>query len=167
MRQWQVFRSINLFFSIIEKVVESEHNHQFPLRREFWLRYFDQGSVSDAWVILGSKAREEIGRIVSKGNDDYQALRWASLSGGPSDQCALLMKVGNTTVMEFSHSGSARIWADKQRSRPPQLHSNRYRADELRADCPDDQIFRHDPAGRWRIKVKRLLDRKISGRTAI
>ena len=56
-RQWQVFRSINFFFQIIERVVvDSERQHHFPDRRDFWLKYFDQGSVSDAWVILGSKA---------------------------------------------------------------------------------------------------------------
>ena len=169
-RQWQVFRSINFFFKIIERVVvDSEHQHHFPDRRDFWLKYFDQGSVSDAWVILGSKARDEIDRIVSRDNEDYKSLRWGKLFGGPSDQCALLMRVGNTTVMEFSHSGRARIWDDNQRvrSRAPRLHNDRYRTDELRADCPEGQMFRHDPQGRWRIKVQRLLDRKISGRTAI
>ena len=144
-----------------------EHNHQFPLRREFWLRYFDQGAVSDAWVILGPKAREEIDRVVSRGNDEYQALRWALLSGGQRDQSALLMKVGNTTVMEFSHNGSVRIWADNQGSRPPRLHRSDYKTDDLRVDCPANQVIRHDPAGRWRIKVQRNLDRLISGRTAI
>ena len=80
---------------------------------------------------------------MSRGNEDYQALRWASLSGGPSDQCALLMRVGNTTVMEFSHSGKARIWDDNQRvrNRAPRLHNDRCRADELRADCPESRCL--------------------------
>jgi len=168
-RKWQVFRSITLFFKIIEQVVESEHRHQFPVRRDFWLGYFDKGQVTDAWVILGSKARGQMEQIVREGGDDYKALKWSRLSGGPTDQCALLMRLGDTTVMEFSHSGRARLWGSKDgsgdvRSRVPVLHRSEYKAENLRAPCPDSQMFRHDPAGAWRHLVGRCLD-QLAGRS--
>ena len=167
-RKWQVFRSITLFFKIIEQVVESEHKHQFPTRRDFWLGYFDKGQVTDAWVVLGSKARAQMKQIVREGGDDYKALKWASLSGGPSDQWALLMRLGDTTVMEFSHSGRARLWGTNDgsgdvRSKVPVLHRTEYKAENLRAPCPESQMFRHDPGGSWRYSVGRCIDR-LAGR---
>lgn len=166
-RKWQAFRSITLFFKIIEQVVESEHKHQFPVRRDFWLNYFDKGEVTDAWVILGSKAKKEIDRIKSTIDDDYKALKFGTLAGGPSDQCALLMRLGDTTVMEFSHSGRARMWGrDDNASAVPALHlEKKYTADELRAPCPERQMFRHDPGGMWRGPVSRCIDR-LAGRAS-
>ena len=109
-RKWNVFRSIHLFFKIIGKVVESEHKHHFPMRRDFWMNYFDRGDVTEARVILGSKARDEIERLKKRQDGEYADLDYANLRGGPADQCALLLKLGETTVMEFSHSGRARMW---------------------------------------------------------
>jgi hypothetical protein len=91
-------------------------------------------------------------RRLKQQNEDYEALKWASLSGGPSDQCALLMKLGDTTVMEFSHSGRVRMWGKKDgsteiRSSVPVLHRSAYRAEDLRADCPKSQMFTHDQYG--------------------
>jgi hypothetical protein len=166
-RKWRVFRSITLFFKIIEQVVESEHKHQFPIRRDFWLKYFDKGVVQDAWVILGSKAQSQMLRLKQQ-NEDYEALKWASLSGGPSDQCALLMKLGDTTVMEFSHSGRVRMWGKKDgstevRSGVPVLHRSTYKADDLRADCPKSQMFTHDQYGNWRVSADQCIAR-LTGR---
>lgn len=166
-RKWQVFRSITLFFKIIEQVVESEHKHQFPVRRDFWLKYFDRGMVQDAWVVLGSRAQEQMNRL-KRQNEDYQALKWAKLSGGPSDQCALLMKLGDTTVMEFSHSGRVRMWGKKDgstevRSGVPVLHRLAYKAEDLRADCPKSQMFTHDQYGNWRVSADQCIAR-LTGR---
>ena len=163
-QSWRVFRSITFFFDIIQQVVNSENDHHFPIRREFWLNYFNRGDINDAWVILGTRAQEKIISLRSRQSDEFKSLHWAKLSGGPSDQCALLMKVGDITVMEFSHSGSVRIWgaADHQCFPVPRLHQPRYDASELRADCPQEQKFRHDQNGHWRIKVKKCLQ-SISG----
>ena len=163
--KWQVFRSITLFFKIIEQVVESEHKHHFPIRKNFWLNYFNRGEVTDAWVILGSRARERMVQLKNQNAEEFGALKWASLSGGPSDQCALLMKLGDTTVMEFSHSGRARMWGkhDSARGKIPVLHERYYDASELRADCPTSQMFRHDPNGNWRVKAQRCLQKLAGG----
>ena len=166
-RKWQVFRSITLFFKIIEQVVESEHKHQFPMRRDFWLKYFDKGMVLDAWVVLGSKAQAQMQRLKHQ-NDDFESLKWAKLSGGPSDQCALLLKLGDATVMEFSHSGRARIWGKNDgstdiMSNVPVLHRSAYKAEGLRADCPKNQMFTHDQYGNWRVSVDQCISR-LTGR---
>lgn len=159
-KKWQAFRSITLFFNIIEAVVDSEHKHQFPIRKQFWLNYFDRGMVTDAWVCLGTKAGEEMERVVREARQEYDGLKWGNLRGGPSDQCALLLQLGETTVMEFSHNGRARMWGTRDRNvNIPELHKEIYQAAELRADCPPDQMIMHDPNGNWRIRAERCIAR--------
>jgi hypothetical protein len=167
-RKWQAFRSITLFFKIIEKVVQTEHRHHFPARRDFWLNYFNKGEVTDASVVLGSRAQLQLTKLVSEGGEDFKQLKWAKLARGAADQCALLMKLGKTTVMEFSHSGKVRIWGEQDgstnvKSNVPVLHEPQYEASQLRSDCPAEQMFTHDPNGRWRISVERCI-KKHSGK---
>ena len=165
-RKWRVFRSITLFFNIIDQVVDSEHKHHFPMRKSFWLNYFDKGEVTDAWIILGAKARDKIAQLKNTNPDEFASLSWGSLSGGPVDQCAILLKLNQVTVMEFSHSGRARIWGQRGSSsqRIPDLYRPRYETSELRAECPESQMFRHDPNGRWRIQAQTCIQ-KLSGRS--
>ena len=167
-RKWRVFRSITLFFNIIDQVVDSEHKHHFPMRKSFWLNYFDKGEVTDAWVILGAKARDRIIQLKNTNPDEFAALSWGALSGGPRDQCAILLKLNDVTVMEFSHSGRARIWGQggPSKQKIPSLYQSRYEASDLRAECPEDQMIRHDPDGKWRIRAQRCLLR-LSGRSVI
>ena len=164
-KKWRVFRSITLFFSIIDQVVGTENKHHFPLRRQFWLSYFDKGLVTDAWVILGSKARDRMTSLRTQEGENYSSLSWSILRGAPADQCALLIQLGSTTVMEFSHSGRARIWGakDSSRSNVPKLYRDSYKVDELRAECPDEQMFRHDANGRWRLKTQQCIQRLAGG----
>ena len=132
------------------------------------MRYFDRGEVTDAWVILGSRARSHLQNVIRTGSMDYKALKWAALKNGTADQSALLLQLHNATVMEFSHSGAARVWgsSDNQTGksqRIPMLHKSEYKAKELRAHCPEDQKFTHDPRGNWRLKIEACLAR-VTGR---
>lgn len=170
-KKWQAFQSINLFFRVIGQVVDGDHKHQFPMRRDFWLQRFNDGLISDAWVVLGPRAGSEIKNLVRRGDEELKALRWGRLRGGYADQSVLLMQVGSTTVMEFSHIGRVRIWGPReltqspQRNLVPKLHRPEYTADEMRAPCPEGQMFRHDPGGNWRIHVASCL-RQLSDRPA-
>jgi len=160
-KQWHIFQSILLFFKLIGEVVEDEaHDHQFPQRERYWIDYFKQGKVSEAWVILGSKGAETANRYKLSGDSDFATLEWAKLSGGPPDQCALLLKIGAATIVEWSHSGACRIWKQDD-SNAPKFFQNKYHPkDELRAPVKIDESdrIRHDPGGRWKQKITRRID---------
>ena len=159
-KQWHIFQSIRLFFKIIEEVVEDGNDHQFPQRRDFWIDYFNRGLVSDAWVVLAKKGAEEAIRYQKQGDHDFAKLIWASLTGAKPDQCVLLMKIGNITVVEWSHSGACRVWK-KGDSNAPNFSSRSYTGSDLRAQVLDEERdrIRHDPAGNWRASItKRIND---------
>ena len=154
-KQWHIFQSITLFFKLIEEVVEgSEHDHQFPQRREFWIDYFNKGLVTDAWVILGTKGNAEAIRYQQSGDSDFAKLIWGKLSAAKNDQCVLLMQIGNAKVVEWSHSGACRVWRDTDPNAPP-MSVKRYDGGDLRAAIADEKRDRivHDKSGRWRARI--------------
>ena len=164
-KQWHIFKSISLFFKIIEEVVEgAEYEHHFPERRKFWIDYFDRGLVSDAWVILGVKGASQANRYKQSGDLDFASLTWAKLSASQSDQCVLLMQIGNATVVEWSHSGACRIWRSND-SNAPKLSKLHYDGTSLRAAVADDSRdrIRHDPGGAWKFKITQRIN-SYSGR---
>ena len=57
---------IHLFFKIIGKVVDSEHKHHFPMRRDFWMNYFDEEAQA--------KKKKHVMRFKLKGRRDASML---------------------------------------------------------------------------------------------
>jgi hypothetical protein len=154
-KQWHIFQSIQLFFKIIEKVVDEEYQHQFPQRRDFWIDYFNKGMVSDAWVILGNDGLKEARRYKMSGDPDFASLEWAQLNGASSSQCILLMRIGEVSIMEWSHSGACRVWKQGD-SNAPSFSKRRYEKGELmrKVSIPDLDRIVHDKPGRWKDKIR-------------
>ena len=163
LNQEEIYQAIVMFFEIIEQVVESEHKHQFPVRRDFWLKYFNRGMVQDAWVVLGSKAQEQMRRFKLQ-NDGCQALKWAKLSGGPSDECALLIQLDNIIAVELRGVGVDRLWrVDDGTDRVvPAIGRSCYKWEDLRGDCPQSQIMTGSNLD-WRYTAADRCIERLSG----
>ena len=154
-RRWRVFQSINLFFKVIgETITDPEVKHHFPRRKEFWLSYFKENAVSEAWILLGKKANQHMKRLKSRGDSEIVNLNYASLEGGTYEQSVLLLKVGSLTVVEWSHSGACRIWQSNN-NRAPKLYQNRYQREVLMADSEERLV--HDSRGNWQSKLHRII----------
>ncbi|MDC0067612.1 EH signature domain-containing protein [Gammaproteobacteria bacterium] len=154
-KRWNVFQSINVFFKVIEETTQGEgHSHQFPKRKNFWLGYFKQNAVSEAWILLGSKARVYMRQLRETGNTEITNLRCGSLRGAQNEQSVLIMKVGLLTVVEWSHSGACRVWKSDDR-RAPRLHLST----NEREDLMNDALHRitHDHRGRWEPKLHGII----------
>ena len=157
-RRWNVFRSINVFFEIIEKTTIGDgHSHQFPKRKDFWLSYFQQNAVSEAWVLLGKKASAYMRRLRQQGDTDIARLQHGKLLGGTNEQSVLIMKVGDVTVVEWSHDGACRVWSSNDR-RAPSL----YKQETERQELMNDALARitHDHRGNWEAKLHSALRQK-------
>ena len=155
-KKWQVFQSIVLFFQIIEDVVERDDaSHHFPIRREFWIRYFNQGAVTDAWVVLGKKASSRVRKLIATGDPEYKMLSWADLEGANHDQSVLMMKVGNLTIIEWSHSGACRIWRNEDVQAPVMNKKNYHREDFMKEAT---HRIVHDSGKKWQGKLTRVIN---------
>lgn len=158
-KKWHVYQSILLFFKLIGEVVEDvAHDHQFPQREKFWIDYFKQDKVSEAWVILGSKGVAAATKYQLSGDPDFATLNWAKLSSAKSDQCALLIKIGDITIVEWSHSGACRLWKSNDPN-APKFSNDKYNSAELRAPVAvDNDRVVHDAPGRWKQKITQRIN---------
>lgn len=155
-KKWEIFQSITLFFHIMEKAIGGDSKHQWPERRKLWLQYFTKNTVSDAWVVLGSKAAGVAARLKLKGDEEVKQLKWGELSGG-GDQSVLLLKIGRLTIAEWSHSGACRFWKDSDRQ-GPQLHRSYYSPQGIRTENENNiEKVIHDDRVDWQGKIKQNI----------
>ena len=156
-RRWNVFRSIDLFFKVIGETIESsKHKHQFPRRKQFWMGYFQQNAVTDAWILLGRKASQHMKHLKLENPEELASLRYGTLDGASLEQSALLLRVGNLIILEWSHDGACRVWrANDSRIATPSLRRARTHRDDLLLDCLDRVI--HDAPGNWVRKLHRII----------
>lgn len=158
-KKWLNLRSIELFFDIIERVEVSQNDrHMFPARRRFWTSIINNDVVSEITVILSRKG-VEIAENLSIRDPNISKLEWGK--SRESERCTLLLRIGELTIMDWSHVGAIRIY-DASNPRGPQLNQKVYSKDQLNVD--DDfggsanwGWISHDPSGNWRSKVERMI----------
>lgn len=150
--RWLAIDTLNLFIEVISRTAV---DRMFKQRRAFWLRYFEANLVTDFHVAFGSEAAV-VARSIRAGKGS--AIRWGQLRRTQeSNQSVLLMKIGDLTIVEWSHNGSMRFWRSNTRGKP-RLHASIYEGPDLksgsiqvrnpRTNTVVDGI-RHDPAGNW------------------
>lgn len=125
-KRWLAIESLDVFIRIIEQTADPK----FLERRDFWMPYFKGGSVTDVCLVLGTRAAGLANSMKRRGRD-LAHLRWSKLSGASSDQSVLLMRMGDLTIAEWSHSGALRFFA-RENQHKPELHKLDYTATGLR-----------------------------------
>jgi len=161
-RRWLASESLQMFLDVVGDTAEE---HMWRYRRAFWDACFDSGVIDDAWVIFGPNARaalrrrQELGRAGTK-------LAFGSLSRSDPSQSVLLMKIGDCTLVEWSHNG--KIWMlDPVPGRaPPRLYSKQYNGEDCRGfDAWARFETSHTSAANWNWQYK--VSRQILAITGV
>jgi hypothetical protein len=124
-RRWLTKQSLRQFLEVVDQVAV---DRMWRYRRAFWGAVYDQGLISDAWVVFGQDgadvAREAFGKDIS----------FATFDGSTGDQrhAVLLLRIGRGVVAEWSHYGRCIIWNDSGARGAPQLHARSYPPTSLR-----------------------------------
>ncbi len=147
--RWLVKQTLEEFFGLLAETALDRH---WNYRQQFWMAYFGQDLIDDAWFALGPDATRLLKRIRNHRESTTAVLRRAQ-----GDQSVLLMRMsGGVTVAEWSHNGSCRMWLDGNRNAPLL-----YRAEYSRGDLMNgsDLSQRHDgsQSGRWQKKIEDWL----------
>jgi hypothetical protein len=140
LRRWLTRIALEQFFEVVDQVAE---RGQWMYRRPFWMSYYKEKVIDDAWVLFGPAAR----RLATTVLDDGAAF---GLIRDPRLQshCILLLRVGGLTVADVSHNGKCRIWRDGNGHAPP-LYRKAYGRVELE-DGPDlEQVHWGSSNYRW------------------
>ncbi len=147
--RWLVKEALDGFIRLIKETAKEQH---WRYRQSFWMAWFNQGIIDDAWFVFGSRARKEL-----RGLEEHRPDATGRLSGASSKQSVLLLRMSGVTIAEWSHDGSCRIWLDGNKDAPKLYQARDYSNTELMRGS--DFSERHDGSeyGRWQDKVARRL----------
>ena len=153
LRRWLVRTSVRDFFDIIART--TDRPDQWADRRAFWESYLDAGHITDAWFALGSQAGQRARRFFKDGLPNCARLEG---SGATATQSALLMRIGDLQMAEWSDNGSCRFWPVQSRGAPPMYQSVHYAAvlRTMNAE-PGCAPLAHQGVGTWQKKFARRV----------
>ena len=142
--RWLVRETLDEFIRLIKETALDQH---WRYREEFWMAYFHQDMIHDAWFVLGTRASMLRKRLLKQ----HQS-RAAKLRGADPEQSVLVMQMPGVTIAEWSHNGACRFWLDGNGDKP-ELYRPEYHGVELRRGSDFSQ--RHDGSeyGSWQDKV--------------
>ncbi|MGJ8530301.1 EH signature domain-containing protein [Maritalea sp.] len=152
--RWLAGDSIIAFMDIIS-TVEHKNPETWRMRREFWTRLYDEGTVSEAWVALHPIAVDEAQRRFDL-TQDMSLNAYAKQSGKRRDTSLLIMRAGNRIIVEGSHTYRVHIFKEGALQRP-ELYLETYKDEDITLEDRNPNTWSHDVHGRWREKVREQL----------
>lgn len=96
MHRWLIEETVATFFRLAGRSKSVERNKRTE-RQRFWLSRLDE--IDSAWLLTGAHAAAEVAGEMAHGR-----------LGGRPDHVALLLRIGNFTVLEMAHEASERVW---------------------------------------------------------
>lgn len=123
--RWLTQASVRQFFDIVSETM-TDRPDMWAERRKFWTRYLDADLISAAWVAFGSDGATRADRAASRTNDKSLSMfgRLSSGAGRSSQHAALIMRIGDLTIAEWSHSGKYNIWTRADKGHPTLFKHN-------------------------------------------
>ncbi len=114
---WMVESTLEDFFSLLDYVScgDETADRHWRYRKAFWKAYLDVEAIDEAWMVLGPYANSMSNQFL-KGEASYGAFMRGA--GVGSRHSALILRIGNLIITEWSHSGKYRAWLDTNRYAP-------------------------------------------------
>jgi len=102
-------------------------------RKAFWKSYFKGEYISDAWVVFGPTGAQIAEQAFHKtGDESWRSFsRFGRGSGFESNHAALILRIGDLVVVDWSHNGKCWIWNDSN-PKAPSFYESGYGANQLR-----------------------------------
>lgn len=145
-------------FELLMQVLSSTNNTgQWKDRAKFWGHYIDHEFVSEVWVVFGPDAYRQANRLVKEGEiKSRSAFGVLERENIQLIHSAILMKIGDLIVSEWTHDGKIRIYSSSN-PRKPKFYSTRYSPNSIRDDSSPDFVKVH--LGAWEYDVETYIYR--------
>lgn len=110
--RWLTQASVRQFFDIVSETM-TDRPDMWAERRKFWTQYLDADMITAAWVAFGSDGANRADRAASRASDKSLSMfgRLSAGAGRSSQHAALIMRIGDLTIAEWSHNGKYNIWS--------------------------------------------------------
>ena len=147
--RWLTKADMRLFCNVI---TETQNDPQWPPRRDFWLRLFEQHRIDEAWVAFGSVAGRFAQRLAADTANVHR--RFASQTDRQGGTSLLIMRIGNKIVVDGCHSYQTHIF-NANSPLAPKLYQSTYQCDVILHQSSLSK--RHNSIPNWRLWVERHI----------
>lgn len=160
--KWLTKASVYQFFDIIDQIADQ---NMWRYRRAFWTAYLEAGHIDEAWVVFGASGYYLAQNYARQNNVKFSYGRLQSGGGRTSDQSALIMRIGDLIITEWSHSGKCNLYLPSE-GYIPKLHQPHYQPGYL--NCGTHQITHHgSPNLSWQGQVASLIRQQTTRTTSL
>lgn len=144
MLRWLVGTTLEDFFHVLDQTASaaSAEGNRWRYRKAFWSAYHREGYIRDAWVAVGSNAKNVLWK-----RRGTSLMRYGELEGGTPNDCLLLLRIGSLTIGEWSHTGMCRFWSQLNKSAPAFYRDTYYKQHIY--DSAPDEAYRHDSSASY------------------
>jgi len=149
--RWLTKADMRLFCDVI---TATQNDHQWPPRRNYWLRLFEDRRIDEAWVAFGSSAQEYARSHFSGSTSINLNRRFAKQPDRGGSTSLLIMRIGNKIVIDGCHSYKTHIFNAQQES-APKLYQWTYHCDEIMRQSRLSKA--HRPIPNWQLWVEQHI----------
>lgn len=149
MRRWLTEETVTTYFCLARKAASID-KAQLSVRSEFWQSRLSQ--IDEAWLLSGPRNIADLGTA---------GLGCGRLGGCRPDQSALLIRIGNLTILETSHEKSEIIWLSGNPFAPLLYRpaDEVYWLGSITRNADFSSAFGHKAGGTWQERLAIFLDR--------
>lgn len=149
--RWLTREDMRFFCDVI---TQTQSDHQWPPRRDFWLRLFEERRIDEAWVAFGGVAREHAKQHY-KGTGAFNIdKRFAKQLDRGGSTSLLIMRIGNKIVVDGCHSYKTHIFRVND-STAPKLYQTIYHCDDVMRRSALSKAHNHIP--NWQLWIEQHI----------
>lgn len=133
--RWLTRASVFQFFDIVDRSLARDPagRTMWAYRRRFWTAYLlgEEGApiIEEAWVAFGDEGAR-LARQAARENNEAGLAAFGTQEDKSDTHAALIMRIGDWTVVDWSHNAKCHFWR-KGDAGAPLLYRSRYPASTL------------------------------------
>lgn len=163
---WLTGDTLQAFMKLLQRTADDIWEY----RQKFWMAYYNNGYIDEAWIALGLDAQYQASQLRLR--DSEIGMGYGRLEGASStNQSVLILKIGDLIFTEWSHNGSLRAYHESNRF-APKLYRKTYSATDLRAavsldfhngvNVRPELTHAHSDLGSWQRKARDFIRRQTN-----
>lgn len=158
--RWLTRASVLQFLDIVDRSLrEADAKRMWSYRRAFWTSYLmgtGGGPQMDAaWVAFGDDGAR-LANQAARESGDRSFTSFGRQEDKSSQHAALIVRIGDLTIVDWSHSAKYNVWQAGDRGRP-ELFKQRYRLGELYS-APLQESHSAPANYTWQKKLARIIE---------
>jgi hypothetical protein len=155
--RWLTKASVEQFFDIVAQT--TDRPDMWAERRKFWTRYLKADMISAAWVAFGADGAWRAEEAAKRSSDAGLSMfgRLGSGGGRTAEHAALIMRIGDLTVVEWSHNGRWNIWRRQDKGHPELFRHNNKRWPDYQPQELMNGALWGPHMGAWQFKVREIV----------